>query len=295
VSIFLVVTVVSVNADELVSMDLIGADEIHDVPDHFGNGCCVGSCCCEPLWSLRAGSVIMKRGSPQGRGAGGLAFDYGAFDFEYEGGVDVSLIRQLRNGRDVEVRYFGIDHWGSQLNVGPLISNYTSKLHSTEINLRRQRSERLTTLLGFRWVEMHEEMLTTFPAGFPFSGMQTDNHMYGFQAGGQYTLWDRCGPLQITTGLKGGVYYNDADADCFLFFFPFNGAETHTAFLGECDITASVQLTKRCSLRCGYEFLWIDGAAEAGGQAGSILLGNNLDMSSTAFYHGAIIGFELTR
>lgn len=236
----------------------------------------------------------MKREDPQTTGVGG--FNYNVHDFDYEGGLDVSAIRQLRNCRDLEVRYCGIDHWGSQLDFAPapLLSDYTSKLHSAEVNLRRQQSERLSTLTGFRFVQLNEELLNTV-VGFPFPASDVYNNLYGFQVGGQYTLWDCCGLLRITTGGKAGIYYNDADVDNVLFVVPFSGSKDYMSFVGEYDITASLQLTERCSLRCGYECLWLDGVAQVGGQAGNIAIGNGMDMSSTVFYHGATVGFELTR
>jgi len=243
----------------------------------------------ESLWTFRAGAVILKRESPQTAFPGGI--DFGVFDFDFEGGVEANLIRQLQNGHDLELRYFGVGQWSARANfVGPpATGDYTSSLNSTEINLWHPHDDRLTLMVGFRWVELHDE-LAIVPVG---EVSNVDNHMYGFQIGARRTLWDHGGPLLIGAGLKAGIYHNAADADTSVPDFPgLSAREDHTSFLGELDITGSLLLTDHCALRAGYQFLWIDGVAEAA-QATCIQGGNNLDMSSTAFYHGAFIGLEV--
>lgn len=92
---------------------------------------------------------------------------------------------------------------------------------------------------------------------------------------------------------KTEVYHNDADANAALRVGPLSAAEDHTSFLAELDITGSLLLTQHCSVRAGYEFLWIDGIAEVD-QAPFIITTGNLDLGNTAFYHGAFLGFEVT-
>ena len=240
----------------------------------------------EPTWTFGAGAVILERGNPESLPFGGG----GAFDFDFEGGVEANLVRQLRNGNDLELRYFGINHRAGPLTVGQDTADYASKLHSTEINLHHPHNEWLTCLAGFRWVELRDEM-TIMPFG---ASGNVDNQLYGFQIGAKGTLWDHGGPLLIVSGLKAGIYHNGADANAQIPDFPsLSASEDHTSFLGELDITGSLLLTQRCSLRAGYQFLWIAGIAEAD-QGASIQAGNALDMSSTAFYHGAFVGLEVT-
>lgn len=240
----------------------------------------------EPTWTFDAGAVILKRGSPQSFSFGPA----GALDFDFEGGVEAILTRQLHNEYDLELRYFGIEHDAGLTLAGPLTVDYASTLNSTEINLRHPHNDWLTCLAGFRWVELQDEM-TVMPLG---AAGNVDNQLYGFQIGARGTLWDHGGPLLIVSGIKGGIYHNDADANALISDFPaVTGSEDHTSFLGELDITGSLLLTQHCSLRAGYQFLWIDGIAEAD-QGASIQAGNALDMSSTAFYHGAFAGFEVT-
>jgi hypothetical protein len=302
-------TVVPVTAEELIMGEsVVQSDKDKDGCCKAEKACAVNTCC-EPLWTFRAGLLVMKQESPS---------LYQDFDFDYEAGIDVSVMRRLGECRALEIRYMGVDDWSDRLegeipvgNIGdfqvgdiPVGATYSSALHSTEINLRRQWSDRITTLAGFRWVEVDEELgLDVFD--YPILGSDADNHMYGFQLGGELLIWDRGGPLQVTSGAKAGVYYNRSDVTFSLDIpsppapFPISGSETfkdsHTSFLGEWDVTAKVALTENIAVRASYELMWIEGSTRAEGQIRSLYNTGELDTSGSQFYHGGIIGIELTR
>jgi hypothetical protein len=292
-------TVVPVTAEELLMGDsVVQSDKADD-------GCgkvekdCVAQCAYEPLWTFRAGLLVMKQESPD---------MFKAFDFDFEAGIDVSAMRRIGDCRALEIRYMGIDDWNDRLegNIGfiPVGADYSSNLHSLEFNLRRQWTDRITTLAGFRWVEIHEELgVDVFD--FPVLGNDVDNHMYGFQIGGEAVIWDRGGPLTLTSGVKAGIYYNRSDITVAVDFPglgqipPISFSDTvkgsHTAFLGEWDITGKIALTECIALRASYELMWVEGSTRAGGQIGSLLITGDIDKSGSQFYHGGIIGVELTR
>ena len=270
-------TVVPVTAEEL----LLGDSVVQSDKDRDCGGCkiekdCVAQCCCEPLWTFRAGLLVLKQESPS---------ELKEVDFDFEAGIDISAMRRIGECHALEVRYMGIDDWNDRLSLGPLNAAYSSNLHSTEINLRRQYGERINVLAGFRWVELHEEAELNLDR-FPILASDVDNHMYGFQLGGEALIWDRGGPLQVTSGVKAGIYYNRADVDV----FGWTDKNDHTAFLGEWDMTAKVALTECLALRASYELLWIAGTSTAAAPHGP-----NVDTSGNHFYHGGIIGVELTR
>jgi hypothetical protein len=272
----------------------------------LGKGCIEQDICCDPLWTVSASIVAMKRESPS---------LFPAFDFDYELGVDVSVMRQLNECRALEFRYLGVYDWNAELggvvpnpnpNPAPdeprlldLNAAYTSNLHSTELNLRRQVGERVNLLAGFRWVELHEELgVSVFD--LEVLNNNADNHMYGFQVGGDVLLWDRGGPFTVTTGLAAGIYYNNTDVTISVDVpNTLQGSETfeadQTAFLGEWDITGKLALTDNIALRASYDLIWVEGAAVAEGQVLSVLDSGNIDTSGSVFYHGGMLGIEITR
>jgi hypothetical protein len=286
----------------------------------------VGCNACEPVWTVRAGAVILDRSKPEddtiARPLGGLlaVSAGGDFDFDWSGGVDVYLARHFANGLGVEARYFDVDSNASfdyddtgdleighttVINLFDVDAAYDTSLHSTEINLRLPSSRRVTWLTGFRWLELHEQLnydidlLSLINNDFNWN---TDNHMYGGQLGVDLRLWDLTSPLSINSVLKAGVYGNDADNH-----FRYKVANipivqgsqdrTDVAFVGDIAINFSYQLTRHVSLMAGYQLLWINGAALASDQAAYTLeqLDTNvLTTQGDLFYHGALTGVVVT-
>jgi hypothetical protein len=256
-----------------------------------GKGCADGAACgdcngftpicstCEPLWNAYIGAVILDRSNPSG---------VDNFEYDWQGGVDVDVRRRVLDDYQLQVRYFGVDQWSevaNTTNFGQVTAN--SNLHSTEVNLRRQWTESLTLLGGFRWIEMSD-----FARDGLDNTVDTNNHMYGAQLGAEWLVWDRGGPFTITTGVKAGIYYNRADYDAN--FGPVQQSRRSlTAFAGEWDILSRYQVTDRMAIRAGYQLLWLEGVASF--DAPQVAAVNNADRVNTAgspFYHGAVIGAE---
>lgn len=236
---------------------------------------------CEPLWNVYIGAVILERSNP----AGIDNFDYG-----WQGYVDVDIRRRVLGDYQLQIRYFGVDRWSEEADTpqfGPIAAN--SNLHSTEVNLRRQWTESLTLLGGFRWIEMGD-----FAVDALNNVIDTNNHMYGGQMGAEWLVWDRGGPFTITTGVKAGIYYNRADYDAN--FGPIQQSRRrHTAFAGEWDILSRYQVTDRMAIRAGYQLLWLEGVASFDApQVADVNNGNRVNTNGSPFYHGAVIGAEFS-
>jgi hypothetical protein len=256
--------------------------EVGQAPPSGGEFVSAEACdCWEPLWIVRASVVFMERSNAEVEGL--------SFDFDFEPGLDLSLIRSLGACHDIEFRYFGIHGWRSDIEV-PFVSLYNrSELDSTEVNLRR-RLGRLSLLAGFRWVEFMDESQLDAAFFFPISiGTNINNHLYGGQIGVDGTLWDNGCRLRLDSFLKAGVYYNHIDSTTFVsagqVFVEFQDSVDRTAFVGELGLLGVYEWSDNWALRAGYQLLWLEGIALAPEQFGS------LDTSGL-FAHGAVIGVE---
>lgn len=320
----------SILYDHQVSATAYGAS----CADGCDDGCCADGCgdlcgsLCAPTWKVRAGALILTRSRPDqvvlARPLGGLVQISGGedFDFGYAGGPDVSIERRLGNGpNSVEARYFGALDWNAEyeygntgsIQIGPIVlplafdvnANYLSRLNSTEVNFRHQRSDRVTWLTGLRIIELHEELSYDVDFIVPnLTGVSwnTDNHLYGAQVGADLQMWRLSGPLSVNGLFKAGIYGNDADND-----FTFSvlntpivdgGANDNpVAFVGEIGATTAYQVTQHFALRGGYQLLWISEVALASDQAQLALDSgnvNSINSSGDVFYHGALVGGEFT-
>ena len=133
---------------------------------------------------------------------------------------------------------------------------------------------RVTVLAGFRWLELREDLQGTLvPPTFswepPFWNTDTRNNLYGFQIGADGKLFDY-GRFSINGLVKAGIYDNQADqlteVSIFKVARPSFASTNHAAFVGEIDLQCKYQVTKRLSLKAGYEAIWLEGVALAPGQ-----------------------------
>jgi hypothetical protein len=284
-----------------------------------GSGC--------SLWTVTADALFLERRDPS---PAVLAFNVADptqglhasdFNFTYHAGFDLALTRQFGCGQVMEFRYFGIDRWNAgataattpgdllQWNAavpvftfsGDAISaDYASQLHNVEINARHQLFDRLNLLAGFRYAELDESLSASLVnSAVPFNyTTDTRNRLYGFQLGGEASLWNRGGPFALDAVGKAGIFGNESAQNgaisTGLVTLPAIGGDSRTAFIGEIGITGSCQLTDRLAVRGGYRLLWIDGVALASDQLSVSDFANNrgFDRSGTAFYHGAFAGLE---
>jgi hypothetical protein len=282
--------------------------------------------CCDPCWTIRAGAVIMKRSDPNAfpifiNSVGGATLvDAGDYRFDYRGGIDVGAIRSLNSDWDFDFRYFAIDSWtasrtnalagGAILNnpapviffgFSPADSVYGSNLYSTEFNLRRRR-EWVNTYIGYRYVELNEDLNFILNAGIDAAYSEsTDNRLHGLQIGADANIWNNGGRLSLDGWLKAGIYYDYIRHRGQIefppgttVFTPVNQRDNNTAFLGEIGLVGIYQLTDAIAIRGGYQLLWLDGVTLASEQVQvtNFATGTGTDVHGDVFFHGALIGLE---
>lgn len=287
------------------------------------------------LWTARGGAIIWERTRPDRTAllsdAGLLTtvLDAADFDFGYEPGFEVSLLRHGLGCWDVELRYLQNDAWNARVNVanaglvqvnnqptpntvgaaGPVTTDatYASELHNGEVNLRRAATDGLTWLVGFRYLELDERLAMTFTdpglAAPQRNDYATRNRLYGAQLGLDKLIWltDR---LELGLGVRGGLFHNSA-AQSGLFDDGVNppivlGATTDgAALLGEANLSLTYQLTPAFSLRGAYGILGLSEVALASDQVqASDFVGPAPAASvnrDNVVYHGAFVGLEYRR
>ncbi|MEK6248358.1 MAG: hypothetical protein N2C12_09280, partial [Planctomycetales bacterium] len=172
--------------------------------------------------------------------------------------------------------------------------NYSSEIFSTEFNLRSQRGNRITWLIGFRWIEFNEHWNENdFIPIFDIDLIgQLRNQMYGCQVGADIDVFDQGGPFQIDAEFKVGVFGTRITRTQFdLFVFEVNRS-SQASFLGEINIAASYQVCTHVALNAGYQLLWLNGVAMAPANfAGG---GSGLNDSGSLFAQGFNGGLSVT-
>jgi hypothetical protein len=258
----------------------------------------------------------------------GTLFNSSDPSFSCEAGPQISI---MRNGCDwdLEFKYFGIDGWDADANfpnsalpngvailaldkaiplpVTAVSFAETSRLYSSELNLRRTIRPWLTLLAGLRWVELEDGYAargTEAVLSTPFAEtIRAHNHLIGAQSGVDALLWKDSEYFQIRGFAKSGLFYNDASQDATfsnpagLGTFSASAGGGHASYLCEMGIIASQQLTKNAVLRGGYELLYLDGLALAPRQIPNTDLAAgtaSLDAGGGLLFHGINLSLEVT-
>ncbi len=292
------------------------AGELFDVPG-------------DPVWRVRVGVLFLDRSNPPAwRVRDYLPFspDINAADLNFPAAAstDVSLVREGA-WADIDFRYFGV----SQATAGtePLRGSYsmwrlsswfpdvvisyeknvslTSWLQSAELNLRRDVSENVALLVGFRYLQFREQWLERqyFEPVLSGDDMIGRNELFGIQVGSQALLLS-FRRLRLEGALKAGVFGN-AGSSSTSHFFSWSDGTTFSneidarrgsvAFVGDLNFSATLALAKHVSLRGGYQMLWLAGVATATDQLSQFdkswdELATTTDGS--VFFHGAMVGLE---
>ncbi len=298
-----------------------GAERILDAPGGpFVDGNWDAANESRPRWTVRVGTIFLERSRLKSQLFVFDSFPVAAnlnadnFDFPVQGGIDVAALRR-GTVADIDFRYFGIDQWSAsqgpiQAGAEIIDATYASRLHSVEVNLRRNVTPKLTVLGGFRYLSFREHSSVARDVGiFPIlQDFRTDttNDLYGAQIGADAILWDRGGRLRIEGVVKAGVYAgvtsNQVDyglsisGNVFANIVSVGASRDHTAFVGDLNFTAVYQLNEVWAVRVGYQLLWLDGIALATDQPPLVELSVNptiqVDTSGSAFFHGALLGLE---
>lgn len=280
----------------------------------------------EPRWTVTADSVILHRS----KALSATLVEDGTTDAElvnvrdfdpgWAAGPQLELSRHFASGWDIAVRYFGVDGYSVSRDVAdpgnlrvPLVSSdpddyfdtaqaqYKSQLYNAELNVKREFGERLRVLGGFRMLQLNEQISAgayspTLEGSFDF---ETRNYLYGFQVGAESALC-KLGPVQFDGFLKAGAYGNQIRANLraegtHLSPMDESVAASRVSLVGELGLTAKYRIGEHCSLRGGYELMWLEGVALAPNSVAAMNQASDFALyNGSAFYHGATAGLEFT-
>ncbi|MCW5697462.1 MAG: hypothetical protein KIS96_12115 [Bauldia sp.] len=255
--------------------------------------------CVDAAWVARTGAVILTRdGPPLVPPAGQFILDNSGFG--WVAGPDVYVARRIHCVHWIDVRHFSVQGWHADYllddGFGTVFDgSYDAGLYSTEINLRTQRSDRFAYLVGFRWIELHEQINNELSAiGFAFA-TSTGAHLYGGQVGVDAVLWS-AGRFSVEGSAKAGVYWTHNQGHYTnTVGFDQTATERSVAFVGDLGVAGVYQATERVGVRAGYQLLWINNVALAGNQLQFSVVPPPLplDTNGSVFAHGASLGIEI--
>jgi len=283
------------------------------------------------LCKLRVAAIAMQRtrtgsSSIVQDDLGNDVINSSQFDFDFASGIDVGLLCPLTKNWDLSFRYFGLESVtasaaGNITTVdgaiatsppsvvaggGPVSFTYRSRLQSGEVNLGTSIGEGSSFFVGFRTLELREQMSGRFQSLDPFVyNVNTSNNLYGFQAGAETTIWQLNDRLRMDCFGKAGILANFADQDSSILQPPgtvFTSASARdriASLLAEAGVVATCKLTRCCNLQVGYQVLWMNGVALASEQTSST---GDLNIPgvvtnvgrSDVLYHGGFLGLEFS-
>ena len=313
---------------ELFSTDFTGY-ETYDGCDgacqNKGSGKCKKCCdgCPATCWEFGVGAVVMTRDDHPGLP---LVLDLDATDIDlfnaedfnmgWKGGPNFWGILHGPGCNDLHFNFFSIDEFNDSVNITPTTgtppytltfapgtyngfrATYRSELQSFEVNGRRECSDRIALLAGFRYLNIDEyfAMRADGTAGTPdlLGQIETKNNLYGLQLGLDTRLL-RWGCFTVDGLFRAGVAGNDATQICRITNKPTTqGSVDRGSFLGEMIFRGKYCLGDHLSAYGGYQLLWVTGLALAPQQ---LTLGaqNGIVATDTIFYHGANFGIEFRR
>jgi hypothetical protein len=189
------------------------------------------------------------------------------------------------------------------------VATYHSFMQSGELNIRHFFTPEFSLLAGFRYVNWHENLGSSFDPVDPFAGVvfppgaithdfHTSNNLYGFQLGGDWktNVMDRCG---IELFGKAGVFGNRSEMNVDVntpSFGPLttHGAATDAAFVGETGLIGTYKLTDWLKIRAGYQVMWLEGLALSPAQIDIAKFPGPSPINNRGgvFLHGAVIGID---
>ena len=259
--------------------------------------------------------------------SGTQALNSNDFQQGFSAGQKIDLTYHGASDYGLELSYFQIINWNTSRAVGPddppdwlvmrapgsffqtqdftyqaMAWDYATNLYSAEVNLRENFSNRITMLVGFRWLQLTENLQGTLtpadrnqplwkynqnnnlfnvaqvenlpgvPAtgGFPpFWNTSTTNNLFGVQIGADGKILE-IGRFSIDGLIKAGGYYNNAEESTGVSIFkvvrPSQESTNHAAFVGEAGLLGKYQIIESVVLKVGYKVLWLQGVALAPGQ-----------------------------
>lgn len=255
----------------------------------------------------------------------------GDFHFGVESGLETGIRGHRVFGcMDLDVRYLTTDSWtdserqrftGRSVRTnftpnvaasGPRVvtARYATDLESFEANLRYRVGNRcnwLTIIAGFRYLNINESLNGTLVASGGQSLSDTarvdvDNHLFGLQIGADQSFLSNC--LYSVEGFwRAGIYGNNAGTSAHYvpgtsppFRQAVAGSHGQTSFVGELGIKARYRILDNLKFYGQYQLLFVDGIDVASEQwtSTSLITGVGQTSDSSAFFHGATFGLELS-
>ncbi|MFN0017375.1 MAG: hypothetical protein ACKVP0_03885 [Pirellulaceae bacterium] len=181
---------------------------------------------------------------------------------------------------------------------GLLSTQYSSDLNSFEFNARLPTSKNFTTILGLRYINLHEAVQLQVSSPVQDFGWKTitSNNLFGAQAGGDLVI-SRLGSFQMNAIGKAGIYVNSIKQEGMIVGFPIPGAvlvddgSSQVAFLGELKLTGTYRFTDYLAVNAGYQAMWLSNVAFGQNQFSAISFANGggIDATGSPLLHGATI------
>ena len=273
-------------------------------------------------WSPAVDAIFLRRSRADSlrlisnQATGRTVLDAASFEFQHEINPRVQLSRPLGNDFGIELSYFGIYNWNSTRNrSGDLVFHgpgftlgvnpasfgvqYSSEMHSAEVNLLRPINECLVLSAGLRYLYFNDNLfadeLTT-----PFAEVlrvDTRNNLFGGQLGGKVLLFDIEEYFRLEGTWNFGLYADQSRQHTSTSFLgPPVGADAwKTAFSAQVGLAGTYRMTEHMVLRFGYQVMWLTGVALAPDQIPVTDLSTTTAAVSTddLFLDGAHVGLEI--
>jgi hypothetical protein len=295
--------------------------------NHGSGPACINCEAFQPRWMLNVGAVSMDRitadSQPLIQYTGALARQINAdsFDFDWQAGLDVSLMRKSWDESAWEIRYLDL---GTQradasltnapnqvrFNAAPTIfapnvqridASYENDLASFELNFHYPLYDHVEVLAGFRHVSLDDDLRTRLhaaPQTFLYED-RTENDLYGGQVGAStlphpFSLLSCC---CWSAFAKAGVYGNDGSHRGFIDTgatqLAIRDSFGDVSFVGEFGANTRLQIGDFAILG-GYSLLWLEHVAIASDQlaVSNYFSGTGSDLRGSALYHGATLAIE---
>jgi hypothetical protein len=241
-------------------------------------------------------------------------------------GLDATLGGRYRMF-GLEFRYFGLHEWSSdhdassangawvwyQIPIGNagvnlLATEYDSKLHNIEANVRWWPFDRLSILAGFRYLMLDENLDITQdigPGTIATHEIETANTLLGGQVGLEGIIvrfkdaFFQGDEISFGGWAKGGYFNNHIKTDISITTTTYaaKGSDDKSSFLCEGALNIGYKITKNVAVDLRYQVLWIQNVGLAPEQVTGSDPGSSGIASTKAqsvLYHGPWVGIVLS-
>jgi hypothetical protein len=292
-----------------------------------------GPCDC-PRWAVQIDALMLWQGALPSRplylNPGSVALNTNDLRTPLSVDPRYAVIFNRDQCRSVEVNYFGVWSFAGQAQAlaqgqpmrmndlgglfydDVLAAEATSHAHikSLEVNMREIGWGGIRWLQGFRWVEWGQQLamadVFSDAGGIGSETLQVNtlNNLYGWQWGGDATLWNRGGRLRFNGVAKAGIFGNAGARQTTVYESVDRGRSGAAsarrdapAFFGEVGINGSYAINEWLSWRAGYVFFWLGGVATPENQLSITEVGTtpptaSLNPWGSAMLHGVTTGLE---